>query len=88
MNADHDPHRLREGFRAKGHLQISNFLHPADAERLLLFLKASDEWRLVINSKDHFFELDRKAQAELSADQQAQLDQAVYSGARYVPIPL
>jgi Rps23 Pro-64 3,4-dihydroxylase Tpa1-like proline 4-hydroxylase len=83
MNPDHDPHRLAEAFRASGRLQIANFLHPQDAERLLVFLKSSNAWRLVINSNDQFFELDRKAQAELTADQQAQLDEAVYAGARY-----
>lgn len=83
INPEHEPHRLAEAFRAKGRLQIPHFLHPEDAERLLFFLKSSSDWRLVINSADQFFELDRQAQAELNPDKQARLDQAVYSGARY-----
>lgn len=83
INPAHDRSRLAAAFRAKGRVQVPAFIHPDDAERLLLSLKSSAEWRLVINSKDELFELSRKAQAELTPDQQAQLDQAVYSGARY-----
>ncbi len=83
INPAHDWSRLAAAFRVKGRVQVPAFLHQDDAERLLLALKSSAEWMLVINSKDELFELSRKAQAELTPDQQAGLDQAVYSGARY-----
>ena len=83
INKALDPKKLNAEFRQAGHLHIADFLEPSDAEQLLVFLKCSELWKLVLNSEENLFELDRKTQSELTPEQRQQLDEAVYAKARY-----
>lgn len=83
INRTHDPRDLARNFRAKGRLHIPQFLEPEGADRLLTFLKLNERWRLVINSGEKLFEVDRSQQAALSPDERRQLDDIVYANARY-----
>jgi SM-20-related protein len=77
------PKALKRQFGATRRIQISPFLDIEGAEGLLESLADSGNWRLVLNSDEKLFELDRAAQAGLSAGQRQQLDEAVYANARY-----
>jgi Rps23 Pro-64 3,4-dihydroxylase Tpa1-like proline 4-hydroxylase len=70
-------------FTATGRIHIPDFLVPEDAERLLLHLKGSDEWKLVVNQGDKLFELDRAAQQSLDDAGRASLERAVHAAARH-----
>ncbi|MEL6486688.1 MAG: 2OG-Fe(II) oxygenase family protein [Pseudomonadota bacterium] len=83
INEALDPKRLEAQFRQTGRLHIPDFLEPGDAEQLLASLKPSELWKLVLNSDEKLFELDRMAQSELTREQRQQLDEAVYAKARY-----
>ena len=82
INSALDVRRIRADFEAHKRVQISNFLHPDDAELLLSFLKGSDSWKLVLNQGEKLFELDRAAQSELQGERERQLELAVYAAAR------
>jgi SM-20-related protein len=83
LNPALDPAVLALKYAATGRLHIPDFLLPEDAERLHRFLRASADWRLVINQGDKLFELDREAQGALTAEAQAKLQQAIHAAARY-----
>jgi Rps23 Pro-64 3,4-dihydroxylase Tpa1-like proline 4-hydroxylase len=75
--------RLAEAYAATGRVTIEPFLAPGRAERLLALLRESTEWRRVLNSGDKLFELDRDTQQNLSDEQRASLELAVYGRARH-----
>ena len=83
LNPKLDRARLAEEYRRAGRLHIAEFLVAEDAERLYHFLKGSDAWRLIVNQGDKLFELDRAAQAALSAEGRRELERAVHASARY-----
>jgi len=83
INSALDPQRLHAEFRARGRLHVASFLEEEDAERLLRYLQTAEIWKLVFNSGDKLFELDRQVQGALTAEQREQLDQAVHAQARY-----
>jgi len=82
INPALDARALAAEYRRSGRVHIADFLAGDLAERLLVFLKESDAWKLAINQGEKLFELDRSAQASLTAEQKEQLDQAVYARAR------
>lgn len=82
LNPQLDAEELGRLFRETRRLHIPDFLVAADAERLYRHLKEREDWRLVINQGDKLFELDRAAQAALTAPKAAQLDTAIYKAAR------
>ncbi len=73
---------LATQFRDKGRVHVADFLAGDGAERLRAQLRGREDWRLVINQGDKLFELDRPAQAQLSAAQAEQLEEAVNQAAR------
>ena len=83
LNRALDRDALAAEFRRSGRVHIADFLDPASAADLHAFLKASSDWRLVLNQTDKVFDLDRAAQAALSAEARAQLHEAVHAAARY-----
>ena len=83
LNPAFDAELWAARFAAAGRVHIPDFLVPEDAERLLLHLKGSDQWRLVVNQGDKLFELDRAAQQSLDDAGRASLEQAVHAAARH-----
>jgi len=69
-------------FAETGRVQISTFLGPGGAEGLSAHLRLRDDWRLVVNSGEKVFELDRATRSAMTAAQVQALDDAVYAGAR------
>jgi Rps23 Pro-64 3,4-dihydroxylase Tpa1-like proline 4-hydroxylase len=82
LNPAFDAELWAARFAATGRVHIPDFLVPEDAERLLLHLKGSDQWRLVVNQGDKLFELDRAAQQSLDEAGRAALERAVHAAAR------
>ena len=83
LNPDLDAEALARSFATAGRAHIPEFLVREDAERLLGFLKGSNEWRLVVNQGEKLFELDREAQAALGDEARRNLERAVHASARY-----
>jgi SM-20-related protein len=83
LNPSLERRPLAESFARTGRLHIPDFLAAEDAERLHAFLKASPDWRLIVNQDDRLFELDREAQAALTPERRQALEQAVHAAARY-----
>lgn len=77
-----DPAAAAARYAASGRAQLRPFLADADAARLHAHLRASGDWRLVINQGPKLFELDRAQQAALTPERQAALDAAVWAAAR------
>ncbi|HEX8444477.1 MAG TPA: 2OG-Fe(II) oxygenase family protein [Allosphingosinicella sp.] len=82
LNPRLDRERLAEDFARRGRLHIPSFLDADGGDPLLQHLKARDDWRLVINQGEKLFELERKAQAQLTPVQLEQLETAVRQAAR------
>lgn len=82
INEAHDAERLAAVFKIHGRLHIADFLESTGANNLLRFLDTTDSWKLLFNSGERLFELDREIQANQSAEQRWLLDRAVYSKAR------
>ncbi|HEY0147827.1 MAG TPA: 2OG-Fe(II) oxygenase family protein [Allosphingosinicella sp.] len=78
-----DAELLAGRFAATGRLHVADFLAPEDAERLHAYLRASQDWRLVVNQAEKLFELDRAAQAALTSEARGRLTAAVHAAARY-----
>lgn len=83
LNPALDADDLAARFQASRRIHVPNFLADACAESFFRSLKAREDWCLIINQDDKSFDLDRTAQAALSAEQRDALDQAVYAEARY-----
>ncbi|HZF96402.1 MAG TPA: 2OG-Fe(II) oxygenase family protein [Allosphingosinicella sp.] len=83
LNPALDQDALARRFADAGRLNIADFLAPEGAARLHALLRASREWRLVVNQGDKVFELDRTAQAALDQAAKASLESAVHAAARY-----
>lgn len=75
--------QLAQSYARDSRVQVVDFLHPDDAEKLHQSLRCRRDWRLVINQGEKSFDLDRLQQAALSADQHDQLTHAVHAEARY-----
>lgn len=84
LNTTIDPGELAAAFAQTGHVRVAALTSPDYAEYLANVLRTRADWRQVISSGGgaKLVELDRATRAQLSAGQQAQLDDAVYAGAR------
>ncbi|MDQ8756087.1 2OG-Fe(II) oxygenase family protein [Sphingosinicella sp. LHD-64] len=76
-----DAEALRRTFAADRRIQIAPFLDDASAQALRDHLLARDDWRLVFNAGEKFYEVDRPGQASMTAEQQATLDGIVMQAA-------
>lgn len=82
LNQQLDAARLRDAFAEHGRIRISSFLEPACAEQLHAALRARGDWHRVISNGGAVTELTRAAWDGVSAQQRAQVDEAVYAAAR------
>lgn len=82
LNAALDATGLARRFAAHGRVQIADFLAPGCAEALHSSLRARNDWVQVVNSGSKVFELSRAARQEMTQEQHASLNDAVYAGAR------
>lgn len=73
---------LAEQYRTYGLVRIAGFLPDAEAAELHAMLRGRDDWCQLFNSGDKVFEMDRSTQASLDPQRRAELDQAIYAGAR------
>ncbi len=69
--------------RDDGRMQCADFLARDAAAALHNDLRARADWVQVLNSGEKVIELPRPLRATLSAEKQAELDTAVFAGARY-----
>jgi Rps23 Pro-64 3,4-dihydroxylase Tpa1-like proline 4-hydroxylase len=77
-----DEAELVEAFDRDGIVRIGNFLPPEAAQALHSHLRGRGEWLQIFNSGDKLFELNRHAVAALDDAKKADLDTAIYAGAR------
>lgn len=82
LNPALDARALARRFHETGRIHIAGLLDPVCADAMHSQLRARTDWNQVINSGERLFELTRPTRATLSAEQQADLDNAVYAGAR------
>ena len=83
LNPRLDPKAFATDFAASGRLHIPAFLDPDCAEAFHRQLRERQDWSLIVNQGERSFDLDRAAQAAMTAEQRAALDEAVHAGARY-----
>ncbi len=77
-----DDDALMRAYRARRRVRVPGFLGDAAAARLHADLAASPDWRLVLNSGDKVFEIDRPGQRSIAPDAAARLETAVTHAAR------
>lgn len=80
--SDQDRDALAKAYARDGIVRIPNVLPDEAALALHSELRGRSDWVQVFNSGDKIFELDRSTRADLDAGKQAELDQAIYAGAR------
>jgi Rps23 Pro-64 3,4-dihydroxylase Tpa1-like proline 4-hydroxylase len=77
-----DETELTKAFAQDGIVRIRKFLPHETAASLHAHLRGRSDWQQVFNSGDKFFELDRSTRAEMEPERQAELENAIYAGAR------
>lgn len=82
MMTRNDRAALKAHYDENGIVRIGAFLPDDRAAELHRQLRARADWVRLFNSGDKLFELDRTAQAALDPSRQADLDEAIYAGAR------
>jgi SM-20-related protein len=80
--SDHDVDALAQAYARDGIVRVPNVLADEAAAALHAGLRGRSDWVQVFNSGDKLFELDRATRGDLPADKQAELDLAIYAGAR------
>ena len=83
LNARNDVAALANDFARNDFVSIPDILEENCAAQLHNLLRQRNDWVQTINSGDKLVELDRSTRSGMSAEQRAQLDQAIYAGARY-----
>lgn len=82
LNPALDARELARAYARDGLVSVPAILDPDCAAALHAMLRGRSDWLQVIGGAEKLVELDRETRGALSAEQQAQLDQAVYAGAR------
>lgn len=84
LNTTNDTAALARAYVRTGHVRVRDLVSPDYAEQLSRSLRERADWRQVISSSGgaRVVELDRATRAAMSAEQRAQLDEAIYAGAR------
>lgn len=77
-----DQDALAQSFARDGIVRIPAVLDEQAAADLHTMLRGRSDWLQVFNSGDKLFELSRDLRRDLPAGKQAELDQAIYAGAR------
>ena len=78
-----DIDRLRSDYQRDGHVRIGPFLTDAAARTLAAHLDAREDWRIVLNSDEKLFEIDRPTAQSMTSQQWGALNQAVLEAARH-----
>jgi SM-20-related protein len=73
---------LAQTYARDGMVRIANVLADQSAAELQSHMRDRNDWLQVFNSGDKLFELDRELRSSLGADKKAELDDAIYAGAR------
>lgn len=73
---------LTEQYQAEGIVRIGSFLPDEHAADLHRELRARTDWKQIFNSGDKLFELGRDTQEEIDPQRRAELNDAIYAGAR------
>lgn len=73
---------IASDFARDGMVSIPGILTQECATALQTMMRGRDDWLQVIGDAERLVELDRQTRALMTDDQRAQLDQAVYAGAR------
>lgn len=82
LNPRNDIAALKAEFARFGVLSIPDILSVETAEWLYAILRSREDWKQSIASGNSLVELDRPTRAAMSAQQKADLDNAVYGSAR------
>ncbi len=82
LNPALDAEQIACAFARDGLVSVPGILEPDCAVSLQAMLRERGDWIQVIGGTEKLVELDRATRDALSAEQQAQLDLAVYAGAR------
>lgn len=82
MLSEDERDTLRDQYRTHGIVRIPAFVAGERATELHQHLRNRDDWLQLFNSDDKVFELDRMARSSLDDAGRAELDQAIYAGAR------
>lgn len=82
LNPALDARELARAYARDGLVSVPGILEPECAAALQSMLRAREDWLQVIGGAERLVELDRATRGTLSDEQRAQLDQAVYAGAR------
>jgi SM-20-related protein len=77
-----DRNRLAAVFARDGIVRIGNFLPEGAASELHTHLRNCSDWLRIFNSGDKLYELGRVAFSQLPDAKRAELDDAIYAGAR------
>jgi Rps23 Pro-64 3,4-dihydroxylase Tpa1-like proline 4-hydroxylase len=77
-----DVDRIRMMFRAKGRVEIPDFLAPGQAEKLRTSLLQRSDWTLVLNAGERVYEIERDRLGEMTEQQRAELEQRVIEAGR------
>lgn len=78
-----DIDQLRSDYQRDGHVRIGPFLTDAAARALAAHLDAREDWRIVLNSDEKLFEIDRPTAQSMTSQQWGALNQAVLEAARH-----
>lgn len=78
-----DPTVLAEEYARTGVVRLADFLDPATTADLHEHLRAREDWNRSITSAAGVHDVDRATMAAFPSETRAQLDEAVYAGARY-----
>lgn len=73
---------LAKEYQERGIVRIGSFLPVDQASSLHAHLRGRNDWRQVFNSGDKLFELGRDVRAAMEPSKMAELDDAIYAGAR------
>jgi Rps23 Pro-64 3,4-dihydroxylase Tpa1-like proline 4-hydroxylase len=73
---------IRASFKAKGRVDIQNFLAAGQADMLRTHLMERGDWTLVLNAGDQVYEIERSRFAEMTLEQREELDRRVIEAGR------
>jgi SM-20-related protein len=77
-----DINSIKAAFKAKGRVEIADFLATAQADRLRTSLIERDDWTLVLNAGDQVYEIERRRISEMTKDQLGELERRVIDAGR------
>jgi Rps23 Pro-64 3,4-dihydroxylase Tpa1-like proline 4-hydroxylase len=83
LNPNLDAEALARDYAAARRVRVENLLSEEAVAELYCYLRDSEGWWQLINRPDGIVELDRRARAEMNAEELAELDRETHEGARF-----